>query len=119
VPAVAEPVVVEAPKQALAVVEPHRVYEEDEVDVPPRRIQGRSASYPDWGPELGRGQKASITASFVVTEEGDVTDIKVEKGGGALEAVLIEISRWKFEPGLKGGIPVKVRMQARHTFIGG
>jgi len=33
--------------------------------------------------------------------------------------VLVEISRWKFEPGLKGGIPVKVRMLSRHTFVGG
>jgi predicted Ser/Thr protein kinase len=118
-PAVAEPVVVHPPTRAATVIEPHRVYEEDEVDVPPRRVQGRSASYPDWGPELDRGQRASITASFVVTEEGDVTDLKVEKGGGALEAVLVEISRWKYEPGLKDGIPVKVRVQMKHTFIGG
>ena len=33
--------------------------------------------------------------------------------------MLIEISRWKFEPGLKDGIPVKVRMRSSHTFIGG
>jgi TonB family protein len=100
-------------------VEPHRVYEEDEVDVPPRRIQGMSASYPDWGPDLGRGDRASITASFVVNEEGDVTDIRVEEGGGALEAVLVAISRWKYEPGLKDGVPVKVRVRMKHTFIGG
>jgi hypothetical protein len=118
-PVVAEPVVVHPPTRGPAAIEPNRVYEEDEVDVPPHRIQGHSAPYPDWGPELGRGQRASITATFVVTEEGDVTDIEVEKGGGALEAVLIEISRWKFEPGLKDGIPVKVRMRSSHAFIGG
>ncbi len=118
-PAVAEPVVVLAPVRPEIALEPHRVYEEDEVDVPPRRIQGRSASYPDWGPELSRGERASIEASFVVTEEGDVTDIRIEKGGGALEAVLVDISRWKYEPGLKDGIPVKVRVKMRHTFIGG
>jgi predicted Ser/Thr protein kinase len=118
-PAVAEPVLVLAPTRPEIAVEPHRVYEEDEVDVRPRRIRGRSAPYPDWGPELSRGQRASITASFVVNEEGDVTDIQVEKGGGALEAVLVDISRWKYEPGLKDGIPVKVRVRMRHTFIGG
>jgi serine/threonine protein kinase len=118
-PAVADAVMVYAPSRPGVTVEPHRVYEEDEIDVPPRRIKGGSAPYPEWGPELSRGQRVSITASFVVTEEGDVTDIRVEKGGGALEAVLVEISSWKFLPGLKDGIPVKVRVQAKHTFVGG
>jgi serine/threonine-protein kinase len=118
-PAVAEPVVVLPPRRSGIAVEPHRVYEEDEVDVPPRRIQGRSAAYPEWGPDLSRGERASISASFVVNEEGDVTDIVAEKGGGALEAVLVEISRWKYEPGLKDGVPVKVRVRMKHTFIGG
>ncbi len=118
-PAVAEPVLVYPPSNHVVAVEPHRVYEEDEVDVPPRRVQGKSAPYPKWGPELSRGQRVSILASFVVNEDGDVTDIRVEKGGGALEAVLVEISRWKYEPGLKGGVPVKVRVLAKHTFIGG
>ena len=118
-PAVAEPVVVHPPSRRPDVMlEPHRVYEEDEVDLPPHRIQGTSAPYPEWGPELSRGQRVSITASFVVTEAGDVTDIRVEKGGGALEFVLVEISRWRYEPGLKDGIPVKVRVRKKHTFIG-
>jgi serine/threonine protein kinase len=118
-PAMAPPVVVLPPSRAPVEVEPHRIYEQDEVDVPPRRIQGTSASYPDWGPDLGRGERISIAASFVVNEEGDVTDIEVEEGGGALEAVLVAISRWKYEPGLKDGIPVKVRVRTKHTFIGG
>jgi TonB family protein len=95
------------------------VYQEHDVDVPPRRISGTSASYPDWGPRLGKGQQVSITASFVVNESGDVTDIRVERGGGVLEAVLLEISRWKYEPGRKDGQPVKVRVGWKHTFIGG
>jgi serine/threonine-protein kinase len=117
-PAMAEPVMVYAPSRPEVSVEPHRVYEAEEVDVPPRRIQGMTAPYPDWGPELSRGQRVSITASFVVTEEGDVTDIRVERGGGALEAGLVEISSWKYLPGLKDGIPVKVRVHWKHTFIG-
>ena len=78
-----------------------------------------SAPYPQWGPELSRGQRVSITASYVVTESGDVTDIQLEQGGGALEVVLVAISRWKFEPGLKDGLPVKGRVHFKHTFIGG
>jgi protein TonB len=96
-----------------------RVYEEDEVDQRPQRVSGTSAPYPQWGPKLGRGEKVSITASFVVNEQGEVTDIRVEQGGGVLEAVLPEISRWRYEPGRKDGRPVKVRVSWKHTFIGG
>jgi len=96
-----------------------RVYDEDEVDFPPRRLWGVSAPYPDWGPRLARGARVSITASFVVNEAGDVTDIRVEQGGGVLEVVLLEISRWKYEPGQKDGQPVKVRVSWKHSFIGG
>jgi predicted Ser/Thr protein kinase len=105
--------------RAAPTVDTSRIYGRDEVDVPPRRVSGESASYPKWGPPLKHGKRVSITATFVVTEEGDVTDIRVEKGERGLEAVLVEISRWKFEPGRKDGVPVKVRIQATHTFIGG
>ena len=64
-----------------------RVYDEDEVDVKPRRIAGTTGPYPEWGPKLPKGRSVSITASYVVTEEGLVTDIRVERGGGVLEAV--------------------------------
>jgi len=108
-------------KTLPAVVAPldPQIYLEHDVDLPPRRISGTSASYPNWGPRLGKGQQVSITASFVVNEAGDVTDIRVERGGGVLEAVLLEISRWKYEPGRKNGQPVKVRVSWKHTFIGG
>jgi hypothetical protein len=96
-----------------------KVYDEDEVELPPRRLSGAIAAYPDWGPKLARGARVSITASFVVNEAGDVTDIRVEEGGGVLEAVLLEISRWKYEPGRTSGRPVKVRVTWKHTFIGG
>ena len=94
------------------------VYKEDQVDVPPRRISGTSAPYPEWQRRLAPGERRSITASFVVTEDGDVTEIQVEEGGGGLEGVLLEISRWKFTPGLKGGVPVKVRVRWKQTFVG-
>jgi outer membrane biosynthesis protein TonB len=100
-------------------VDTSHVYDEDDVDVKPRRLAGTTAPYPEWGPQLPKGRSVSITASYVVTEEGLVTDIRVERGGGVLEAVLLEISRWKFEPGTIGGVPVKVRVQWKHTFIGG
>jgi len=112
-----EPLVAAAPSRPS--VDVARVYDEDEVDVKPRRIAGASGPYPEWGPRLPKGRSVSITASYVVTEEGLVTDIRVERGGGVLEAVLVEISRWKYLPGTKGGVPVKVRIRMKHTFIGG
>ena len=108
-----------AREPARPAVDTARVYDEDEVDVKPRRIAGMAGAYPEWGPKLPRGRSVSITASYVVTEEGLVTDIRVERGGGVLEAGLVEISRWKYEPGMKGGVPVKVRVRWKHTFIGG
>jgi predicted Ser/Thr protein kinase len=108
-----------APLPAKPRVDTSRVYEEDEVDVKPRRLAGMTAPYPEWGPKLPKGRRVSITASYIVTEEGLVTDIRVERGGGVLEAVLLEMSRWKFEPGTIGGVPVKVRVHWKHTFIGG
>jgi Gram-negative bacterial TonB protein C-terminal len=119
------PVVIPAdpPLVPPAPARPHadtaRVYEEKAVDMKPRRVAGLSAPYPEWGPKLPKGKSVSITASFVVTEEGLVTDIQVERGGGVLEAVLPEVSRWKYQPGTKDGVPVKVRVRWKHTFIGG
>ena len=108
-----------APAPPRPPVDAARVYDENEVDVKPRRIAGTTGAYPEWGPRLPKGKSVSITASYVVTEEGLVTDIRVERGGGVLEAVLPEISRWKYEPGTKDGVPVKVRVRMKHTFIGG
>jgi hypothetical protein len=102
-----------------SLVDTARVYDEDEVDTKPRLVAGMSAPYPEWGPKLAKGQSVSITASYVVTEVGLVTDIRVERGGGVLEAVLLEISRWRYEPGRIRGVPVKVRLRWKHTFIGG
>jgi len=104
---------------ARASVDTSRVYKEDEVDVKPRRIEGATAPYPEWGPRLSKGKRASIVASFIVTEDGDVTDIRVEEGSGVLEAVLPEMSRWRWEPGRKNGVHVKVRMRWRQTYVGG
>jgi hypothetical protein len=118
-PAPAEPMAASALDPARGRVDTTRVYDEDEVDVKPRRIEGTTAPYPEWGPRLSRGKRASIVASFVVTESGDVTEIRVEEGGGVLEAVLPEMSRWKWQPGTKRGVPVKVRMRWRQTYVGG
>ncbi len=107
------------PSGAGRPVDTSRVYGDDEVDVKPRRVLGDNIPYPEWGPRLSRGKRATIVASFVVTEHGDVTEIRVEEGGGILEAVLPQMSRWKWEPGRRNGVPVKVRIRWRQTYVGG
>ncbi len=108
----------QANRKPAPVVDVSRIYRLDEVDVKPRLISGMNAPYPEWGPKLPKGKQVSISATFVVTETGDVTDIRAEKGAGGLEAVLLEISRWKYEPGSKNGVPVKVRVRWRYTYVG-
>jgi outer membrane biosynthesis protein TonB len=104
---------------ASPTVDQTRIYKEDDVDVAPRRLSGKGAAYPDWGPDLKPRQRVSITASFVVTVNGDVTDIRVERGRGPLEVVLLAMSRWKYAPAMKAGVPVNVRIRYRQTFVGG
>ncbi len=110
-----------SPTPAPDVVDANRVYAENEVDTPPKKVGGRSAEYPSAAPALKRGQRASVTIAFVVTETGDVTDAQVvESGGSALDqAVLSAFKTWTFTPAVKHGTKVKVKLTRRHTFLGG
>jgi TonB family protein len=91
----------------------------EEVDVAPKKLSGTSAQYPDYAPALKRGERISVTVSFVVTERGDVTDIDIIEGTGPVQLAAVAYSRWKFTPGLKNGLPVKTRVTRRQTFLGG
>jgi serine/threonine protein kinase len=105
--------------------EPVTVYDEKDeaLEVKPTKLSGRSAEYPREAPHLLRGERVSVTASFVVTESGDVTDLDVDIEGGSPGEVRLTVlaaySRWKFSPGLIHGKPVRVRVIRRQTFVGG
>jgi len=108
--------VVAAPPETPA-VDQGRVYRENEVDAAPRKLSGDSYS-----PKLRSGETVSVTLSWVVTEAGEVGDIEiVESGGKPLDdAVAAAIKRWKYAPGAKQGVKVKVRMAPRkYTFRAG
>jgi TonB family protein len=95
-----------------------RVYLEDEVEVKPEKIAG-SGVFPR-GTQLKAGEKVSVVVSFVVTETGDVTNIEIEvPGGAAYDAAMLALSRWKYSPGLKEGVPVKVRLFRKINFRAG
>ena len=98
-----------------------RVYPDGEVDVKPRRLSGTTPSYPSGGPRLKSGERVSVLVQFVVTETGEVRDLKVvESGGRAVDdTVLAAIRGWKFEPAVKQGTKVKCLTMFRQTFLGG
>jgi hypothetical protein len=58
--------------------DPH-VYDENDaaLSAKPVKTTGKSAEYPKDALQLKRGQRASVTCSFVVLETGDVTDVQV------------------------------------------
>ncbi len=101
-------------------VDPARVYGSDEVDTKPQKVAGNS--YPsDRVPRLKSGQRVSVLVQFVVTETGEVRELKVLESAGAAvdEAVLATVRNWKFKPAVKRGTPVKCQTVFRQTFLGG
>jgi TonB family protein len=105
-------------------VDTNRIYVNSpvEVDTVARKSSGSSASYPsDRAPRLRSGDAVSVRVSFVVTEAGEVTDVKVvESGGQAVDdAVVRAVRGWKYSPAVKAGQKVKVRVEFRQTFRAG
>jgi TonB family protein len=106
------------------VVDVNRIYVNSpaEVDTLARKIAGMSASYPtDRAVRLKSGGSVSVRVGFVVTETGEVTDIRIIESAGRLvdEAVLKAVRTWKYSPAVKKGTTVKVRHEVRQTFRAG
>ena len=100
----------------------NRVYAENEVDTPPKKLSGMSASYPSGrAPRLKAGDSVSVTLNYVVSEGGQIGDLKVTESGGKIvdDEVLSALKDWKYAPGSKRGTKVKVRLVRKFTFKGG
>jgi TonB family protein len=100
-----------------------RVYpnEAGQVDTLARKLKGDSPSYPSGrAPRLKSGQRVSVLVRFVVTDQGDVTDVVVvESAGKPVDDVVVAAVRgWKYEPATKRGVRVKVETSFRQTFLG-
>jgi TonB family protein len=113
-----------APAPTAEVVDASRIYNNvpSEVDTLARRVSGSSPSYPSELPKLRSGESASVIVSFVITEDGEVTEAKVVESGGSKsldEAVLQAVRKWKFSPAVKRGVKVKVRITQKQTFLAG
>ncbi len=64
------------------------------------------------------GIEGSVTVAFVVDEKGYVTDARVVESTHREfeEPTLRAVSKWRFEPGRKNGVPVRFRMHVPIVF---
>jgi TonB family protein len=113
-----------APPPTPEPVDTARVYENKvgQVDRPARKKSGLSPSYPsDRAPRLQKGERVSVTLTFLVTETGAVEDVEVVESAGSVidEVVTTAVRSWEYEPATIRGTPVKVRVRFRQTFLGG
>jgi TonB family protein len=98
-----------------------RVYAPAEVDTQPRRVSGGSAPYPEKAPRLRPGRDVTVAGTFVVTADGEIADLRITESAGEVvdEAVMAAVRRWKYLPGVKRGVKVKVRIPFKQTFRAG
>jgi TonB family protein len=86
-------------------------------DTPPRPILTAIAAYP----ELARkaGIEGRVILMLLVDENGSVVEaevVKAEPPGIFDDAALMAIRNWRFEPAMKDGKPIKVRMEQPMEF---
>jgi TonB family protein len=100
---------------------PPEVHEGDRVEltadvVPPKKLSGKLASYPD--DAAAKKLQGKVTVELTVDEKGVPVDVVVvESAGPALdEAVLEAVQKWRYEPAVKNGVKVKVRVREWQSF---
>jgi len=105
------------PTPTPEVVDPNRIYETNQVDTAPVRTSGSSANYPKGAPKYK--DRVEVGGFAVVSERGEVTDVKITESAGEMvdAAVAAAVRTWKFTPGVKKGIKVKVRIPFKQTFL--
>jgi TonB family protein len=72
-------------------------------------------------PRLKSGESVSVTMTFIIDEEGTVSDVRVVESGGKQldEAAVAAVLKWKYSPATKQGVKVKVRHTFRQTYRAG
>lgn len=86
------------------------------LDNSPRARAQAAPIYP--GEARRQGRSGEVLVEFVVDEEGRVLNPRVVRSSDAVfeSATLNAVSKWRFEPGRKGGKPVRFRMAAPVRF---
>ena len=71
-------------------------------------------------PESARSRRLEgvVELSFIIDENGAVSDIRVQESGGEVfdEAVTATVSAWRWAPATKYDVPVKIRWVQRFRF---
>ena len=94
-----------------------RIFELAEVDRTPEAIRTVDAQYPPrlWADRVG----GSVIVEFVVDDAGAVRQAKLRRGAPYPEfnrAAIAAVEQFRFSPGLKDGLPVRVRMDREFEF---
>jgi TonB family protein len=105
-------------------VDTSRVYANtpNDVDVLARKVSGNSPSYPlDRAPRLRSGERVSVVVGFLIADTGEVQDVAVQESAGKVvdDVVVSAVRTWKYQPAMKRGTPVRVRIVFKQTFLGG
>lgn len=84
--------------------------------VPPRRIAGEVAVYPEAARRLRL--EGTVALEILVDAKGRPTEMRVVRSAGELldEAVLAAARTWRFEPARRGDTPTSARYPYRHHF---
>jgi protein TonB len=92
------------------------VFDESDVDVPPRPISRMGVDYPRRAREAGI--EGTVSLVLVISRTGKVTDVSIEHSPSQLfnNPVIQTVRQWKFEPAQKGGVAVQVRMRQNISF---
>ena len=92
-----------------------RPYQIAEVTTPPVAITKSMPAYPEEARK--QGIDMVVVVKFVVTESGDVEDIKILNGHPTLDQVVIDtVKIWKFTPGTLDGKAVRVVRKMKFPF---
>lgn len=93
------------------------VFDTHELDKSPRLLLQTPPSYPYRA--RARNIEGYVLVAFTLTPEGQPEDIQAtaaEPGDLFVQAAKQAVARWRFEPGLRNGEPVLVRMQVKLRF---
>ncbi len=93
------------------------LFEEDEIDQPPRTTFIKRVTYPERARDAGI--EGVVTLIIIVGRDGNVESVVFEKLPDPLfrRSVESQVRRWKFDPGKKDGIPVRVKVRQSLEFF--
>jgi protein TonB len=103
-------------ERAHAGASPRALVPAGELDAPPKVL---SAHFPDYPPALRRAEiYGRVLVGFTVEKDGSVSDPSVQGSPpNELAALALSaITRWKFIPATKGGVPVRAQVTQPFRF---